>query len=102
MVSKVHILSLDLPALESWCRTVGLPPFRAKQILDWIYKKQADSFESMSNLPKQLRAKLAQEFDLFASTIARRAVSSDGTTKLLLKWPDDATCECVLIPDDPR
>jgi 23S rRNA (adenine2503-C2)-methyltransferase len=78
------------------------PPYRATQILDWVFGKGADSYEAMSNLPKRLRERLAAELPLFQSKILRRQESSDGTVKLLLAWPDGATSECVMIPEAER
>jgi 23S rRNA (adenine2503-C2)-methyltransferase len=83
---------------EKW----GAPPFRARQILEWIYEKGAESFERMSNLPKDLRTVLAGELPLYASEVVRRQESNDGTIKILLRWPDGATSESVLIPESER
>jgi 23S rRNA (adenine2503-C2)-methyltransferase len=49
-----------------------------------------------------MREELAAEFDLYQSEVIRRAVSGDGTIKLLLRWPDGATSECVMIPAEAR
>ncbi len=78
------------------------PPYRATQILRWVYLDGATSYEQMSNLPKALRARLATELSIFTSTVVRSLDSSDGTCKQLLQWPDGATSECVLIPDVDR
>jgi 23S rRNA (adenine2503-C2)-methyltransferase len=78
------------------------PSFRADQILDWIYRKDVDSFDAMTNLPADLRRTLADEFTLYESTLSAESVATDGTHKLLLAWPDANTSECVLVPDAPR
>jgi 23S rRNA (adenine2503-C2)-methyltransferase len=78
------------------------PPYRAKQILDWVYNQNAASFDDMTNLPKTLRGKLAEKFTVYGSEIVRRQQARDGTIKLLLRWRDGATSECVLIPDGER
>ena len=78
------------------------PAYRAAQLLEWVYQKGAKTYEEMSNLPKALRARLAEDLPLFQSAIEHRQESSDGTIKLLLRWPDGATSECVLIPDEDR
>jgi 23S rRNA (adenine2503-C2)-methyltransferase len=84
--------------LASW----NEPSFRAAQILRWVYQDGADSYEEMSNLPKPLRSRLEAELPFYESTIAAQQESHDGTIKRLLRWPDGATSECVLIPDDDR
>jgi len=84
--------------LASW----NEPSFRAAQILRWVYQDGAGSFGDMSNLPKPLRARLEAELPLYESTVAAQQESHDGTIKRLLRWPDGATSECVLIPDEHR
>jgi len=102
MLKQRHLLELDDKALGDCLAGLGQKPFRAKQILEWVYQHGATSFEEMTNLSKGLRETLAAEFALYASTIIRRSASQDGTVKLLLQWPDGATSECVLIPEERR
>ncbi|MCC7291747.1 MAG: 23S rRNA (adenine(2503)-C(2))-methyltransferase RlmN [Phycisphaerales bacterium] len=78
------------------------PAFRASQLFEWVYQKGAESYDAMTNLPQRLRAELAAELPIYRSTVAARQESRDGTVKLLLQWPDAATSECVLIPDEDR
>src|SRR5438874_9037013 len=98
MPVREHLLDYDATRIAEYAASSGLESFRAGQILQWIYERGAPSFEAMTNLSKALREKLAADFDLYASTIIRRAASTDGTVKLLLQWPDAATSEAVLIP----
>jgi len=84
--------------LASW----NEPAYRASQILDWVYQRAATSYEQMSNLPKSLRGRLEAELPLYESTVVAQQESRDSTIKRLLRWPDGATSECVLIPDDDR
>jgi len=93
---------MDRPGLEAWLAEVGEPAYRAGQIREWVFEHGADSFEAMTNLSKKLRAALAEEFTLYTSQVARQQRSSDKVTKLLLRWPDGRTSECVLIPDGRR
>lgn len=99
---RAHLLDLDRDALLARFAEKGAPSFRAQQILQWVYERGATSFEQMSNLSKPMRETLAGEFDLYQSEVIRRAVSGDGTIKLLLRWPDGATSECVMIPAETR
>lgn len=100
--ARRHLLDLDLPALTEWFTTNGEPGFRAKQVMQWVYERGAADFTAMTNLSKALRDRMEAEFVLYRSEIVRRAASTDGTVKLLLRWPDGATSECVLIPIDTR
>jgi len=78
--------------------SLGLPRFRAKQILEWIYQHGADSFEQMTNLPKPLREELGQRYEISGAVLRDRLDSSDGqTSKFLLAFSDDTTVETVLM-----
>jgi len=88
--------------LKAWLGEQGEPPYRAAQILEWAYSKGAQSHEQMTNLPQNLRRKLAEALPIHRSRIVARQEATDGTIKLLLEWPDRATTECVLIPDAQR
>ena len=75
------------------------PPFRAKQIADWMYSRGADSFEAMSNLPRDLRAELAERFTLaFPDVIERTTPASDGSQKYLFALRDGNRIESVYMP----
>ena len=100
--AREHLLGTTLDEFGEYSAAKELPAYRARQVFDWIYKQGAANFEAMTNLSKALRAELAGGWTIQTATEARRQVSSDGTTKLLLAWPDGATSECVLIPDDKR
>ncbi len=76
--------------------------YRADQIRQWLFTSRAESFEDMTNLPKDLRAKLADEFQPWAATVERHHQAADGTEKLLLKLQDGHTIECVLLRDGNR
>ncbi len=78
------------------------PSYRAKQLLQWVYERGATSYDVMTNLSQALRERLTAELPFYTSTIVERQQASDDTVKLLLKWPDGATSECVLIPDERR
>lgn len=100
--SKRHLLGVTPDEFAAFLKEHGEPPYRAKQVFEWVYRKGATDFEAMTNLSKTLRTLLAGHWDLFTSTITRRQDSTDGTVKLLLEWPDRTNSECVLIPDDQR
>lgn len=81
---------------------MGEPKFRAKQVHEWLWKKSARSFDEMTNLSKDLRAKMAEQFAFFSVTENIVQKSSDGTVKLGMKLHDDRLVEGVMIPDDER
>ena len=74
------------------------PKFRAKQIYEWIYKKNAKSFDEMSNLPKDIREDLKGEFQIDPLSCVRSEISRDGSIKYLFKLHDGKTIESVLLP----
>lgn len=88
--------------LAALLRERGEPPFRARQILEWVYRKGAETYDRMSNLPQALRQTLAETLPVYRSAVTAQQASSDGTVKLLLTWDDGATSECVMIPDGDR
>lgn len=97
-----HLLNESLDSFTAWCAERELPAYRARQIFEWVYRKGATTFDEMTNLPRPLREALAGDWTIFSSRIVARQESSDGTIKLLLEWPDGATSECVLIPEEER
>lgn len=98
----VHIFEMTPDSLREWCASRGLPGYRSKQILEWAYLQAATTFEQMENLPAALRLDLASHFVLYESTVVSTQQSADGMTKLLLRWRDGATSECVLIREGDR
>lgn len=100
--SKTSILDFDLEKLSMWMVGRGLPKFRAKQILKWIHQRRAQSFEDMTDLPKELRTLLAAEFNIFTAKTTVHQSASDGTEKLLVELADGGRIECVLLRDGPR
>lgn len=97
-----NIRHLSFNELEQWFVETGDKKFRAKQVWEWIWLKQAKSFETMTNLSKDLRAKLTQHFSLPAITEDATQYSNDGTVKSRFKTHDGHLIEGVLIPADER
>lgn len=73
------------------------PSFRAKQVYSWAYQKYADGFEGMQNIPKALRAELADSYSLDEVRIAKIEESVDGSKKYLFETRDGHTYEAVLL-----
>lgn len=74
------------------------PSFRAKQIYEWIYKKNVDSFDEMLNLPKDLRANLKENFYFDPLKKIKSEKSKDGSIKYLFALKDGKTVETVWLP----
>ncbi len=91
---KKNILDLTKDELESDIN----PKFRAKQIYQWIYQKYVDDFDNMSNLPKELRKKLKENYDIYIPKILKVEKSIDGSKKYLFELKDGHTVESVLLP----
>ena len=77
----------------------GLPAFRARQIYDAVYRQKVADLGEISNLPKALRLRIADEFSLGLPEIERRYDSTDGTVRYLLKLADGKTVETVWMPE---
>lgn len=82
--------------------TMGEKKFRAQQVYEWLWQKHALSFADMTNLSKDLRQKLGEQFSLPALTVDATQYSADGTVKSRFKTYDGHAVEGVLIPTDDR
>lgn len=100
--SRVNLLNLSLGELKEFCVSLGEKPFRATQIMKWIYQWGATSFEGMNNIKKELREKLAQVAEIRAPEIISEQRSADGTMKWALDVGDGQVVETVLIPEEGR
>jgi len=102
MSTVKNIRTLTLPELKEYFESIGDKKFRAIQTYEWIWKKNAGSFDDMSNLSKELRLKLAEHFSLPAITTDATQISGDGTLKSRFKTFDGHFIEGVLIPTEKR
>jgi hypothetical protein len=80
---KPSLTGIVLEELAGFLLERGAPSYRAKQITDWIYKKRVASFDAMTDLPNELRAELAAEFDTPNTEVVRVLGSKDTTQKFL-------------------
>ncbi len=101
MNAKQDIKSLSREDLASRLAELGEPAYRANQVLQWIYEKQAESFDQMSNLSAALREKLTAGFDLNAVHALKTRNATDTTEKFLFQLRDHSLIETVLIPATP-
>ena len=92
------LFELSLPDLTSVLKEWGEPPFRAKQIWGWTYQRMAGSFDDMSDLPKNLRARLNAEIQFSRLTPVINQTSKDNSTnKILFALSDQHKIESVLM-----
>ncbi|MDU5414226.1 MAG: 23S rRNA (adenine(2503)-C(2))-methyltransferase RlmN, partial [Clostridium perfringens] len=93
-----NILDFTLEELKEWMKENGESAFRAKQIFDWIYKKEVFNFEEMKNISKALIGKLSENFYIgIPEVIDYLSSSEDGTRKILLGLGDGNIIECVIM-----
>lgn len=101
-MDKKDIRKLSLKELEDYLTSIGEKSFRAKQIYEWLWKKNAHSFEDMTNLSKKLRDELDQVFSIQNANVDLLQKSADGTIKNGVKLHDGLMVESVLIPTETR
>ncbi len=102
MSSKKNIRDYSLQELKDYFESLGDKKFRAMQTYEWLWKKNARSFEQMTNLPLETRERLKTNFDLITLSVDATQHSSDGTFKSRFKTHDGHLIEGVIIPTDKR
>jgi len=98
---KHSLLGLTLEEVTAMMAEWGEPGFRAKQVMEWVFKRRVLSFDQMTNLGAALRAKLAERFTLRTMSYSSVTGSEDTTRKYLFKLHDGRYVETVLIPANP-
>ena len=98
------VFLLDEPpvTLDRWLADRSRPAFHAGQIRRWIYERHVLSFADMTDLPVSLREELGAAFRILGGDEVERSTSPGGTFKMLLRWPDGASTETVMIPARDR
>lgn len=100
-MNKTSIKNLAIDAVEQVFASLGEKPYRAKQLFNWLYEKNVESFHDMTNFSKELRQALDDRYYLSALEPEDRLVSAlDGTEKFLFKTRDGHYIESVLIRRD--
>jgi 23S rRNA (adenine2503-C2)-methyltransferase len=99
---KPDLRDLALDELEGVVREAGERAFRARQIMGWLWSRNAESFDAMLDLPVGFREQLKERFRIGSIAQAHVARSSDGTRKLLLRLGDSEEIESVIIPTEGR
>jgi 23S rRNA (adenine2503-C2)-methyltransferase len=99
---KKNIRHLNQADVEGYIEEIGEKKFRAKQIWEWLWLKHAQGFDDMTNLSKELRSMLSENFSFPALKIDATQHSADGTIKSRFKTFDNHLIEGVLIPTEER
>ncbi len=96
------LAGMKLEEIEDLMNKLGATKFRAKQIHNWLYAKSVSSIDEMTNLSKDFREQLKQTASVTETKIKIKQVSSDGTIKYLVEYPDGECVETVLMRFDNR
>lgn len=98
-MNKIDLKDLDLPEMDEMIEKRGLEGYRSQQIRKWIFAHQAESFQEMTNLSKELRSFLASSCNISRLKMVKTESSLDGTKKYLFELEDGERIESVLIPE---
>ena len=101
-VTKDRLYGKTLNELIAVAKRLRMPGFAAKQIADWLYKKEISSIGEMTNLSKKMRDVLSADYEPGLSSPVKEMESSDGTKKYLYKVLNDKYIETAYIPEDDR
>ena len=99
---KINLLGLPQGDLEQWVEGLGEKPYRARQLLKWIYQNGVTDFEAMTDLSKSLRQSLGESATISLPTVISQHNSTDGTIKWLFASGSGQAVESVFIPEPER
>ncbi|HKQ31363.1 MAG TPA: 23S rRNA (adenine(2503)-C(2))-methyltransferase RlmN [Burkholderiales bacterium] len=99
---STNLLDFDREALEKHFAALGEKPFRARQLLQWMHQQGVADFDTMTNLSKEMRARLKESFVVAPPEVVSDQLAADGTRKWLLKLADGNCIETVFIPETDR
>ncbi len=101
-MSKEKLYGKTLNELVSVAKNAGLPGYSAKQIADWLYRKEINSVDEMTNLSKKMREKVSADYEIGLSAPVSVSESRDGTKKYLFKVLSGKYIESAFIPEKNR
>jgi 23S rRNA (adenine2503-C2)-methyltransferase len=100
---QLVVEDLLLEELQEYLKSLKLPGYRANQIYDWVFHKKVNNWDEMTNLPKDMRRKLAETgMELAAVTPLTQVTATDGTVKFLFELADRERIESVFLPETER
>lgn len=98
-MNKIDLRNMTLSELDAWLVSLGLEPFRSKQLFRWLCRSDVLSFDEMTNLKKDLRTRFSEVSYLGRLETLKIDKSLDGTRKFLFGLEDGESVESVLIPE---
>ncbi len=101
-MSKGKLFGRSREELEALALQMGLPRYAGGQLAHWLYGRQVERFEAMTDLPLEARGELAERFEVGAGAPLRVTVSADGTKKYLFPAGQDRFVEAAFIPEEDR
>ena len=101
-MSRSNLVGLLPSELEDLAVSLGASRYRGRQLATWIYRKGARDLEAMTDLPKELRTRLAETHEIALPELERAMPSQDGSRKLVFRLADERRVSAVLMPDDGR
>src|SRR5436190_9912718 len=101
-MQQTHLTGLSQADLSEFVTSLGEPPYRAGQIFQGIHARRARTFDEMTDLPKDFRARLSEHAVISTLQLESRYLSSDGTRRYLFKTHDNRPVETVFIPEERR
>jgi 23S rRNA (adenine2503-C2)-methyltransferase len=101
-LQRTNLLGLSKAELEAYVAELGSKPFRARQLMNWLYKRGEGDIANMTDLAKDFRAELLQRAEVKLPDIVKTQVASDGTRKWLLSGGNGQAFETVFIPEEDR
>ncbi|MEO2268057.1 bifunctional tRNA (adenosine(37)-C2)-methyltransferase TrmG/ribosomal RNA large subunit methyltransferase RlmN [Pseudoalteromonas sp. YIC-656] len=99
---KINLLDFNRQGMRDYFASIGEKPFRADQVMKWIYHFGIDNFDEMSNLNKKLKERLNADCEIRAPEISVKQPSADGTIKYALLLDGGQEVETVWIPEKDR
>ncbi len=102
VMSRANLIGLQPYELEDLAVSLGASRYRGRQLATWIYRKGIVDVEAMTDLPRDFRARLAEEHEVALPELERQTPSQDGSRKLVFRLADDRRVSAVLMPDDGR
>ena len=102
MDKPVELTGLSQPELVSFVETLGEPAYRGRQLFAALQHRRLRSFDEITDLPKELRARLSEIARASTLKVESQYTSTDGTRRYLMKTHDGLPVETVFIPEDRR
>jgi len=102
VLTRANMLNYDRQGLEHWFASRGEKPFRARQLMKWLYHHKIQDFSAMTDLSRSLRQNLSNRAHISVPELVRQQQASDGVRKYLFRLADGNAVETVFIPDTGR